>query len=78
MTITPPQCRAARALLGWTQPRLAARAEIGLSTVSDFEHARRVVSKEAIAAIQRSLATAGIVFDDNDGCEPGVVLRKTT
>jgi transcriptional regulator with XRE-family HTH domain len=66
----------ARALLGWTQPRLAARAEIGHSTVADFENARRVVSKEAIAAIQRSFATAGIIFVENDGGEPKVMLGK--
>jgi transcriptional regulator with XRE-family HTH domain len=76
MTMTPAQCRSARALLDWTQPRLAARAEIGLSTLADFEHARRIVSKEAITRIQRSLATAGIIFIENDCDGPGVKLTR--
>jgi transcriptional regulator with XRE-family HTH domain len=72
--MAPAQCRAARALLDWTQPRLASRAEVGLSTVVDFERARRLVSTEARAAIQRALESAGVEF--TNGGEPGVKLRR--
>jgi hypothetical protein len=74
--MAPAQCRAARALLDWTQPRLASRAEIGLSTVVDFERARRLVSTEARAAIQRALEAAGVIFTPENGDGPGVKLRK--
>ena len=50
--MTPAQSRAARALLDWTQPKLAKSASLGISTVVDFERARRSVSAEAIAAIR--------------------------
>ncbi|QZO02466.1 helix-turn-helix domain-containing protein [Chenggangzhangella methanolivorans] len=35
------QCRAARALLDWTQEELANAANLSLSTVRDFEKGRR-------------------------------------
>lgn len=71
-----PQCRAARALLNWTQPRLAEVAEIGLSTVVDFEKERRVVSAEAIRKIEAALQSAGIEFT-NGGSPGGVRLALT-
>ena len=60
--MTPGQCRAARALLGITQPELAAAARLGLSTIVDFEKGRRRVSANAVKAIQRALEGAGIAF----------------
>src|SRR6516165_9469820 len=60
--MTPAQCRAARALLGLTQPELAAAAGLGLSTIVDFEKGRRRVSADAVKAIQQALERAGIAF----------------
>jgi hypothetical protein len=53
---------------------LASKAEIGLSTVVDFERVRRIVSSEAAASLQRALEAAGVEF--TNGGEPGVKLRK--
>src|SRR5262249_25078701 len=64
LPITPAQCRAARALLGITQPELAATAGLGLSTIVDFEKGRRRVSDDAIQAIQQALERAGIAFTE--------------
>jgi transcriptional regulator with XRE-family HTH domain len=75
--MTPGQCRAARALLDLTQSELARAAELGLSTVVDFERQRRSVSGEAIEAIRRALEQGGIEFLDGDG-GPGLRLRKGT
>jgi transcriptional regulator with XRE-family HTH domain len=58
----PAQCRAARALLNWSQPELAAAAALGLMTIVDFERARREVQPKSVAAIQRALESAGIIF----------------
>lgn len=75
-TITPGQCRAARALLDITQPTLAELAGLGLSTIVDFEKSRRDVSRDAVHALQKALEKAGIQFIARDGAGPGVRLRK--
>jgi transcriptional regulator with XRE-family HTH domain len=72
--MTPSQCRAARALLDWTQPQLAAAASLGLSTIVDFERSRRSVSNDAVDAIRAALEAAGVEF--TNGKRPGVRLRK--
>jgi DNA-binding transcriptional regulator YiaG len=72
--MTPGQCRAARALLDITQSQLARRASLGLSTVVDFEKERRVVSEEAVKAMQVALQQAGIEFSDGD--VEGLRLRR--
>ncbi|TNB48053.1 transcriptional regulator [Martelella lutilitoris] len=74
--MTPAQCRAARAMINWTQPRLAEAAALGLSTVVDFERERRKVSKEAVNAMQRTLETAGVIFVAENGEGPGVRMKK--
>lgn len=74
--MTPGQCRAARALIDWTQPRLADAAALGLSTVVDYERERRQVSEAARAAIQRALEEAGVEFIAENGGGAGVRLRK--
>jgi transcriptional regulator with XRE-family HTH domain len=74
--ITPAQCRGARALLEMTQPELAGLAELGLSTIVDFEKSRRHVSAEAIRSIRKALLKAGVDFIDENGGGPGVRLRR--
>jgi transcriptional regulator with XRE-family HTH domain len=76
--MSPSQCRGARALLDMTQPQLANGAQVGLSTVVDFERERRSVSKEAIEKMQKALEAAGIEFIEENGGGPGVRLRKPT
>jgi hypothetical protein len=60
-----------------TQPQLAREANLGLSTVVDFERERRQVSDEAVAAIHRALIRAGVEFIDENGGGRGVRLRKS-
>lgn len=74
--MTPAQCRAARALLDMNQTALAGAADLGLSTVVDFEKERRVVSDQAIAAIRAALESAGVEFIAENGGGAGVRLRK--
>ncbi|TSE04262.1 transcriptional regulator [Mesorhizobium intechi] len=74
--ITPSQSRAARALIEWTQPRLAEASKLGLSTVVDFEKSRRQISDDSRRAIQLALEAAGVIFVDENGEGPGVRLRK--
>jgi DNA-binding XRE family transcriptional regulator len=67
MEISPGQCRAARALLNWTQETLANKAGVALKTVRDFENERRNALKVVRASIQQSFEAAGIEFLDDDG-----------
>jgi transcriptional regulator with XRE-family HTH domain len=59
------QIRAGRALLDWNQRDLAAAAGVSLSTVKAFESGRDV-RVSALAAIERALIEAGVVFLDPD------------
>jgi transcriptional regulator with XRE-family HTH domain len=75
--ISAAQSRAARALLEMTQPELAKAANLGLSTIVDFERSRREVSEEAIRNIGLTLERMGIEFIDENGGGPGVRLKKS-
>ena len=75
--MSPAQCRAARALINFTQPRLAETAGVGLSTVVDFERERRRVSPEAVQKMKQALDAAGIDFIPKNGGGPGVRLRSS-
>ena len=74
--MTPAQSRAARGLVAMTQTDLAKAADLGQSTVIDFERERRQVSEQAILAIRAALQSAGVIFLDENGNGPGVALRK--
>jgi transcriptional regulator with XRE-family HTH domain len=75
MPLTPEQCRAARALLDWTQDELAAHAEVSRSTVRGFEGNQHDLQRATTAAIRRALETGGVIFlDADDACGPGVRL----
>jgi len=70
--ISPAQCRAARALLNWTQDKLAVKTGVALKTIRGFENERRKPLGVTRAAIKQALEQAGIEFLDGDG----VRMRK--
>ncbi|GAA6194976.1 helix-turn-helix domain-containing protein [Pseudophaeobacter arcticus] len=74
--MTPAQCRAARALIGMTQPALAKMAGCSLSTVVDFEKERRVVSSNAQLAMMEALERSGVKFVPENGAGVGVRFKK--
>ena len=59
---TPAQCRAARALLNWTQAVLAERAGVARKTIADFELATRTLHIRTRRDITATLEAAGIEF----------------
>ena len=67
MAISYQQCRAARALLGWTQSDLEKAAEVSKKTIADFEREERIPYVRTLAAIQRALETAGAEFLPDNG-----------
>jgi transcriptional regulator with XRE-family HTH domain len=74
--ISPPQSRAARGLLEWSQEELASQANLGLSTIRDFEKGRRVPTVNNLDGIKRAFEAAGVEFIAENGGGAGVRLAK--
>ena len=60
--MSPEQVRAARNWLAWTQAELAERANVSVSTVKDYESAKRVPMANNLDAIKRALEAEGMEF----------------
>ncbi|UTC29920.1 helix-turn-helix protein [Bajunvirus bajun] len=65
------QIKAARALLDWTQADLAQAANVGLSTLADFERGAREPIRAVMASILVALTHEGIRFVPG-----GVILER--
>ena len=71
MPLSPAQCRAARALLNWSQEELVARAGVSKKTIADFERgATQLPRAQTLAQITQAFEAAGIEFVN--GKRPGV------
>jgi transcriptional regulator with XRE-family HTH domain len=73
------QIRAARALLGWSQQRLADEAGLSAITVKRLEASDETLQArfETVMKIKGAVETAGVVFrTGEDGLIHGVGLRK--
>jgi len=78
--LTAAQIRAARALLGWSQPALAKASGVSLPTIVRMEGAVGPGRSSAanVEAVQRALENAGVMFLEADGAGaagPGVRLK---
>jgi DNA-binding XRE family transcriptional regulator len=67
MEISPAQCRAARALLNWTQDTLAVKTGVALKTIRAFENERTKPLGVTRAAIKQALEKGGIEFFEGEG-----------
>jgi transcriptional regulator with XRE-family HTH domain len=75
--IEAAQVRAARALIGWSQTKLAETAGVSLSIVERFEAgAPEPIADEAVAKMRAALEAAGVVFIPKNGGGAGVRIRK--
>ncbi len=74
--ITPAQCRAARALIDWSQQELADAARVGVVTVRQFEGGGTQPRNATLDVIRRAFEEAGVFFVDENGEGAGVRLRK--
>lgn len=63
--LKPPQCRAARALLNWTQAELAARTAISAVSIRAFEKGGEM-RESNLKLIRLTFEAAGVVFQ-NEG-----------
>jgi transcriptional regulator with XRE-family HTH domain len=76
MSITARQCKAARALLGWSQTKLAEAAAVHFRTVHDFEKGVRKPITATLAVLRRALEDGGVIFIPVNGGGQGVRLRE--
>jgi transcriptional regulator with XRE-family HTH domain len=81
--LTAAQIRAARALLGWSQPALAKASGLSLPTIVRMESQAGPGRSAAanVDAVQRALEGAGILFipaDEASGVGPGVRLKQAS
>jgi len=60
--LLPCQCRAARALLDWTQAELAENAGLCRSTVRDFESGRHIPHQANLDKLAAALELGGVGF----------------
>ena len=74
--ITAAQCRAARALLEWSQQELADAAGVGVVTVHQLEAAASKPRQATMDVIRRAFESSGIEFIDENGGGQGVRFRK--
>ena len=74
MTISPAQCRAARALIDMDQTALATAAVVPRSVILDFEVGARIAGGDDLEAIRRVLEAAGVAFITRHRSS-GVMLR---
>jgi transcriptional regulator with XRE-family HTH domain len=72
------QIKAARALLDWSQERLASAANISIPTIKRLEANDGPLGgrSQTIENIVNSLRVAGVEFIDENGGGPGVRLKK--
>jgi len=60
--MTPAQCRAARALLGWSQEELSVAASVSRKTIADFEADKRTAYDRTLRDLRAALEEAGVEF----------------
>ena len=70
------QCRAARALLNWTQAKLAERAGVARKTVADYELGERTLHVRTRRDIMNALQEAGVEFVWSDEMDGAPVATK--
>lgn len=73
MTITPEQCRMARAGLKWSLDDLTEASGLGRATIARFELGQ-AVSPETVAKIRATLEAKRVKFHDKGPLKGGVQM----
>jgi len=75
MPFHPEQCRAARALLNWTQEQLATLSGVSRSTIKDFECHRHSLHRSSESLLVAAFETHGVRFFVESGEVVGLRMR---
>ena len=70
--ISAAQCRAARAMLNWSQDELATNAQVSRATIADFERQGREPIRNNIFSIVSAFEASGIEFIQDGDLGSGV------
>ena len=74
--LSPCQCRMARAAVGLSRPEFAAKANISVATLADFELGKRAPYERTLRDVQETFEELGVTFlEDNEDGE-GVRMRS--
>ncbi len=77
MQLAPAQCRAGRALIGWTVDALATETGLPRGRLAGFEDGKVVLPREHLDLMRHTFEMAGIEFiGDAAGEGLGVKLRR--
>jgi len=68
--IDAAQCRAARALLNWSQPDLAKQCGMHVQTICHFEKGSGTPTKKTLQRITETLQNGGVEFFNDGGVRP--------
>ena len=68
MLFTPAQCRAARALIGWSQDDLSGASKVAKATIANFELAIRDPQQRTLDDIRAALE--GQALNSQTGASP--------
>jgi len=74
--LTTDQCRAARALLKWTQKDLSDRTNISQVSIRFFETGKNDMRMNNQRLLRLTFENAGLVFIDENGGGAGVRFAK--
>ena len=76
--LTPEQCRAARAIVNWSQSDLEAHSGVARKTIADFEGSKKKRPyPDTLRDLTTALESAGVIFVDPNGMGPGVRLKES-
>jgi len=73
--ITAAQCRAARALIEWSEEQLSEASSVDLQTIQQLEARFRRPTLDEQRRIRTALEEGGVVFIAENGGGPGVRLK---
>ncbi|MBY5405446.1 MAG: helix-turn-helix domain-containing protein [Rhizobium sp.] len=76
MYLSSAQCRAARALLAWSQDDLSSASKVAKATIANFEAGKRAPYDRTLQDVKHALEVAGVVFIPENGGGAGVRLAK--
>jgi transcriptional regulator with XRE-family HTH domain len=73
--LKPSQCRAGRALLGWSQDELEAKSGVSKKSIADFEREANIPYDRTLKELSLALEAAGVQLIPENGGGAGVRLK---